>query len=346
MKLRLATADEIAQWDELILSNPDGSNVFQTSAFINIKSAHGWQARYCVYEDVQPVYCAYLSRRVPPLGELWYAPKGPGFTMAGDLTLAVQANHDFAQRMVNVFAFKIEPSVLRTDGYPSELVKVHDVQPNANTVILNLLPPEDDILASFRQRARRAIRQAQKAGVTVQAVEPTTENLRTMYDLYRATGERAGFHVRSFTYHQQLWVAWTAAHQGQLFFAYDAGQVTAAVFIVYHGTNGLYKDGASDRDALKNGTAHLLQWEVMRWLRSHGVQHYDLHGTPPASELDNPQHRAYGLGIFKTSFKAETTEFVGTLDQIIKPRSYALWRRLGERASQSLEYRLRGRTFY
>ncbi len=346
MQLRLATPDEIDHWDEHILQNPDGGNVFQTKAFLSTKADHGWKPRFCVYESTTPTYCAYITRRVQPLGELWYAPKGPGVTSSSDLANCIDANHGFAQKFVNIFAFKIEPGVLKASGYPQELIKVHDIQPNANTVIVDLTPTENDLLASFRQRARRAIRQAQKDGVTATAVEPTEENLRTMYDLYKATGDRAGFHVRDFSYHKQLWLAWIGAHQGQLFFASDHGTVTAAVFIAYHGSNGLYKDGASDRGALKNGTAHLLQWEVMRWLKAHGVTSYDLHGTPPASELDNPTHRAYGLGIFKTSFKAEPTEFVGTLDQIIKPRSYALWRRLGERASQSLEYRLRGRTFY
>lgn len=344
--MRPASPEELARWDSLVAQNPNGGDVFQTKAFASIKASLGWRPQFIVYDlGNNRVATMFLTRKIPLLGELWYAPKGPGITNRSDFEKTINLNRQFAQNK-NIFNFKLEPDVLKTEGFPANLHKVHNIQPNASTVIVNLAPSEDEILAGFRQRARRAIRQAQAAGVVVKAVEPNEQTYRRMYDLYMATGQRAGFHVRDFAYHQNLWQQWIDASQGQLFFAYAGDQPIAGAFVAYLSQKGLYKDGASDRDALKNGAAHLLQWEIMRWLKIHGITQYDLHGTPPAEELENTQHRFYGLGLFKTSFSDQLTEFVGTLDQPIKPASYKKWRQLGERAMQTAQYRLRGRTFY
>lgn len=344
--MRLANQHEIDNWDNLVVKSPNGGDVFQTKAFVNAKKTQGWHPQYVVY-DVKNVACVFLTRRVPFLGELWYAPKGPGITNLDELPAIAHENAKFAKDYPHkIFAFKIEPDVKKSGGFPPIFKKVHNIQPNANTVIVDLSPNNDAVLAGFRQRARRAIRQAEAAGVIAEPVEPTNENLKQMYDLYKTTGQRAGFHVRDFNYHKNLWLSWIAAGQGQLFFATHGQQLVAAVFIALIGKKGLYKDGASDREALRNGAAHLLQWRVVQWLKDKGATSYDLHGTPPADELENKNHKFYGLGLFKTSFSNQLTEFVGTLDQPIDTKAYKIWRKIGERAAQSAEFRLKKRTFY
>lgn len=344
--MRPATADEIINWDALVAQNPSGGDIFQGKVFATAKGEQGWSPKYMVYLfGDKRVYCLYLTRKIPLIGELWYAPKGPGITSRAELDAVLKANREYASGK-NIFAFKIDPEVPKSSGYPAELAKVHNIQPNASTVVVNLALSEEEILATFRQRARRSIRQAEAAGVKVKAVSGNHQNYKLMFEMYQGTGQRAGFHVRDFNYYERLWHLWSQADQGQLFFAYSGDQVIAAAFAAYFGQKGLYKDGASDRAALSNGAAHLLQWQIMRWLKERGVTSYDLHGTPPSEELENKEHRFYGLGLFKTSFSNELTEYVGTLDQVINPSAYKRWQKLGDRLAQSLEYRLRGRTFY
>lgn len=345
-KLRLASSKEIENWDRLIVDNPNGGDVFQTKAFASIKLRQGWRPQFTIYQLAnRSLACLYLTRQLPFLGELWYSPKGPGITSVKDLAMIVTANKQFAATTKpKIFAFKIEPEVPKVIG--KTLIKVRDIQPNANTIVVDLKPDQAQILASFRQRARRAIRQAEAAGIVVKPAAPTQKNFQQMYNLYQATGVRSGFYVRDFAYHQDLWQQWVSAGQGQLFFAYDHDHVVAAAFVAFIGKKGLYKDGASDRSVLKNGAAHLLQWQIMCWLKKQGVTNYDLHGTPPADQLENKLHKFYGLGLFKTSFSNHITEFAGTLDQPIDYVAYKAWQKIGERAAQSLEYRLRGRAFY
>ena len=74
-----------------------------------------------------------------------------------------------------------------------------------------------------------------------------------------------------------------------------------------------------------------MQWRIMQWLKAHGVTEYDLHGTPPADQIDNPKHPLAGLARFKTGFNAEVTEYAGTYDIALSSLSYRVWTRIGER---------------
>ena len=345
--LRPATADEIAHWDELLLNNPDGGNPFQSSSFAKVKAQSGWQPRFCVYDGASPVAALYLERSVPLLGNLWYAPKGPGIRTRAQLESIVAANKAYAlAAQPKLFCFKLEPEVSRDAIVPKQLVKVANIQPNAATVLIDLQPTEQEILASFRQRGRRALRKAEAASVNAQAVEPTEENFRHMYNLYAQTAQRANFYLRPYAYYRNFWHTFTEAHQGQLFFAYWHNQPVAGVFVAYLGGYSVYKDGASAPAARDCSAMHLLHWSIMRWLKNHDVTTYDLHSTPPLDQLDNKNHPFYELGVFKTGFNNHITEYIGTYDQIIRPKAYAGWRKFGERSLRSLELRLNKRPLY
>ena len=90
---------------------------------------------------------------------------------------------------------------------------------------------------------------------------------------------------------------------------------------------------------------HLLQWEVMRWLRARGVESYDLVAVPPRAELD-PRHKLYGLYRFKSGFSDRITEFVGTWDLPVQRRRFAAWNAIAERAAHQWAYRVRHDLLY
>ena len=124
--------------------------------------------------------------------------------------------------------------------------------------------------------------------------------------------------MRSKEYFSGYWRLHAAAGQGQLFFASLDGEVLAGVFATYIGSKAWYKDGGSTKEHAAVMAPHLLQWEVMRWLKARGVEAYDLVAVPPASEL-NPSHPLYGLYRFKSGFSEHITEYVGTWDLPIRP---------------------------
>lgn len=317
MNLRPATEEEVRTWDELVLTNPDRGELLQSTFFATQKRANGWVPRYMVYEAERPIYALFLVKKIPFLGQLWYAPKGPGLGTEERLPAVLEANAAYARQHPGIFAFKLEPEVPAETALPASLVPVQAVQPNVHTILVDLRPDEDDIFAGFRQRGRRSVRKAEKQAVSVEHRSATDETMQLMYRLYRETADRGGFYLRDFSYYQQFWQSAAEAGYGSFHYAVKDGEPVAAVFVTHFGTKGLYKDGASSSAVGNSGAAHLLQWEVMKYLKARGVESYDLHTTPPAEAMEDKDHPKYGLGQFKSGFSNEITAYIGTVDQQI-----------------------------
>jgi len=341
--MRLATKQEIAEWDKLLQQNPDGGDILQSKTMARVKETQGWQTEFWVHEtSFGAVYATVLTRRFRGFGKLAYLARGPGVINAEQLREIVEQN----KKLKGFFAVKMEPPIPLGTKL-AHLKKVPNIQANASTVIIDLRPSEEEILASFRQRARREIRAADKDGIVVKKVKLTDETIDQMFDLYAETGRRAPFFVRPKNYYETFWRYWHAAGEGDLYFAYVSGSKMpiAGAFICKMGQKALYKDGGSQRTAHKH-FAHKLQWEVMKDLKAQGITDYDLHGVPPHDRLHDPTHSQAGLAMFKLSFNEEITECVGAYDQILRPRRYALWAKWGQRIYQSLAYRVHKTTLF
>jgi lipid II:glycine glycyltransferase (peptidoglycan interpeptide bridge formation enzyme) len=283
----------------------------------------------------------FLRRGVAGLGDIWYAPKGPGVAGADGL---VEVLADRAP-LRGAFLVKVEPEVEESAAdqrawYAAGLRKSpSDVQMSRATIVVDLDREEDALLASFKPKTRYNIRLAARRGVTVAAVPMTAANMDAMYSLMLATQDRAGFVLRSARYFQQYWELQAASGQGQLFFASWQGEVLAGLYAIHLGERAWYKDGGSTKLHSDLMAPHLLQWEVMRWLRHRGVCRYDLVAVPPSSQLTE-RHPLYGIYRFKSGFSDRITDFVGTWDLPVRPRAYAAWQRFGETATQRLRWRL------
>lgn len=348
MNIRTATPEERASWNDHIAANPDGGNVFQSRALAETKRLGGWQPHY-LYADTLAL--TVLEKRVPFLGRYWYLPKGPGIQTVDELLRVAAALKKYA-RTQGVFAIKLEPEIIESDQArqaleAAGLFPTHAIQPNVSTVLLDLSPSQDEIMAAFNQKGRHAIHRAERDGVTAEAVPVTDDNMRLMYRLLSDTAAgRFESSLRSFAYYREFWTRFSADDRGSLFFARLDGEVVAAAFCMYLGKKGLYKDGASVRERTAYGASHLLQWQVITWMKAHGVTSYDLCGAPHSSRVNDESGAFYGIGRFKTSFNKHVTDYVGCYDIVVQPRAYRAWRRWGERIVVSLTYRLRHDQWY
>ena len=346
MTIRFANKDETAQWNNLILANPDGGNVFQGYEFAQQKQMAGWTPRYIIAGSVATTV---LEKSIIGLGKLWYLPKGPGITSARQLDDVLAELKTFA-RNHGAFAVKIEPELRDSDETRADFLKLglrkaSPIQPNFSTVTLNISDDLDTVLASLNQKGRHAINRARRDGVTVQQVDSTDEHCRKMYDLLAATAE-GSFRIRHYDYYKAFWQRYAAAGQGQLFFAHVDGKIVAGAYALAFGTKSTYKDGASVRERTVYGASHLLQWHVIEWAKDKGTVIHDFCGAPPAAEINNPEHPHYGIGRFKTSFNKEVTDYIGAWDMIINPTAYNIWSKVGERVMLRLHNALHHENWY
>jgi lipid II:glycine glycyltransferase (peptidoglycan interpeptide bridge formation enzyme) len=207
-----------------------------------------------------------------------------------------------------------------------------------STIWIDLRPSEEDMLASFSQSARRNIRKAEAAGVTVEPVEPTGPNLETMFELMTATEARAHYGLRPRPYFLDYWRAQAQAGQAQLFFARLEGEVLAGIFVTAIGRRAWYKDGGSFDLHREAQATYLMQWEVMRWLKAQGIEQYDLVGVPNRERIGMGDSKQ-GLYDFKSKFNPEITEYMGAWDLAPSRPKYVLWLLVGERVAARLANR-------
>lgn len=336
--MRPAHDDELARWDALVAANPDGGNSLQTLAWGNFKSRWGWSPRrYVAMIGGREVAVQFLARRIPLIGEIWYAPKGPGITDPSNLPEFIDSIK--AAGLPAVFV-KIEPEILQStaDIAGLGLVKAPRDLQSKSTIFIDLKPSEEEILASFNQTARRNLRKAEAGGVIIEAVEANPTNLDTMFELMAATEARAHYGLRPKAYFQDYWRSQAEAGQAQLFFARHDGEVLAGLFASFIGRRSWYKDGGSQAHKREYYASYAIQWGVIRWLKSHGAASYDLVGVPNPDQI-NTGHDRQGLYDFKAKFNPEITEFIGCWDLPLKERQYRLWLKAGERAATKLANR-------
>lgn len=327
MNTRFATEEEIKNWNTLLLDTETGGDLYQTTYIARLKQRRAWSPVYIMVDDM-PVMAHEAS--VPVVGKMWFLPKGPNATSLDAVSGYVDAVAAFAKDK-GVFAIKIEPEIPheQRESLPKSWHRTKAIHASVSTVIVDLTQSEDEIMAGFNQGARRSIRKAIKEGVTVKKTEYSEEYARTMYELLKATGS-GRFGVRDFDYYDTFWRECIEDGVGEFFFAEHNGKTVAAAFCTQLGTKGYYKDGASIQAKKIYGASHLLQWEMMRWMKQHGMQTYDFLGVPPIDQLDNKQHPFYGIGLFKTSFNKTVTEYVGAYDIAVHEKKYQWWKKGGE----------------
>jgi lipid II:glycine glycyltransferase (peptidoglycan interpeptide bridge formation enzyme) len=337
MSARFATPEEILSWNELILSNPDNGNVFSSLEYAEQKKLGGYKVHYIIAGSIA---ITVLEKHTPPLGKLWYLPKGPNVTSSKALFNTLKKITPLARNR-GVFAIRCETELPRTQQPTLTrhgLRKAASIIPNPSTITLDLSPALEDILTSLPQKGRHAIRRAERDGVTVELVPANEKNCRIMYNLLSGTAKDQ-FGIRNYHYYETFWQRFESAGYGQLFFASFEGTVVVGAYAMTYGTKSTYKDGASVRERTAYGASHFLQWKVIEWAKSHGSLLHDFCGSPPSNELNNKDHPHYGIGQFKTAFNKQVTDFVGCYDLVISPLRYKAWTKLGERIYRHYYYK-------
>lgn len=343
MTARYATTNEIKHWDSHILRNPDGGNIFSSKTYSEVKRLTAYTPRYIF---VGKLAVTVLEKSTPPLGKLWYVPKGPGVSTPKEVLDTLEALQPLAKK-AHVFVIKVEPELERLNAPTLEragLLSAKPIIPNPSTITLDISLPAEDLLTSLPQKGRHAIRRADRDGVTIRRVETSDENCQLMYRLLEETAE-GQFGIRSYHYYKTFWQSFAANGSGQLFFAYFESQIVAGAYAMVYGEKSTYKDGASIRERTAYGASHLLQWEVILWAKEQGSSLHDFCGSPPSDEINNPSHPHYGVGRFKLSLSKQVVDYVGVYDYVISKTRYTAWKKLGEKVHRKW-YFMRTRDYY
>jgi lipid II:glycine glycyltransferase (peptidoglycan interpeptide bridge formation enzyme) len=189
-----------------------------------------------------------------------------------------------------------------------------------NTVLLDLRPGEEALLAGMKQKSRYNLHLAQRRGVAIR--QGTAGDLDLFYALYAETAQRDGFPIRPPAYYYDAWGSFLALGQGCLLLAEVEGEAVAGLLFLTFGATAWYMYGASSdrhRSLMPN---NLLQWEAMRRARAAGCTLYDLWGAPENLEESDPM---WGVTRFKLGLGGELARGLGAWDYAPRPAAYRLY---------------------
>jgi lipid II:glycine glycyltransferase (peptidoglycan interpeptide bridge formation enzyme) len=350
-----------AEWNKIVATF-SGSHLLQTSEWAQVKKMNGWQPMPYVWyghhsdgscdENNIDAAAMILRKEISFAGVttkigIFYSPKGPLLNWS-DHVIRQRVEKDlenFTHQNAGIF-IKIDPDVALGDGIPgsteaveyeSGMVTMDELKQRGwrfssdqiqfrNTVMVDLSPSEDEILARMKQKTRYNIRLASKKGITVR--HGTIEDLPMLYRMYAETSIRDGFVIRSQNYYSKVWSEFmnikpsdSSPKAVPLIAEVDCEPV-AAVFVYHFSDRAYYIYGMSREIHREKMPNHLLQWEAMRYAKTMGCRQYDLWGAPDSFAEEDPM---WGVYKFKEGLGGDVVRTLGAWDYAPHPLWYKLY---------------------
>lgn len=191
----------------------------------------------------------------------------------------------------------------------------------SDTILMDLSPPEDEVLGLMKPKTRYNIRLAGRKGVVVK--QCGQDMLPVWYQLYRETCERNHIVLHDLAYFETVLNVdardTLSPAETFLLLAFHEGDPLAGIFLSISDTRATYLYGASTTRKRNLMAAYAVQWEAIRLARAKGCADYDLFGVAP---YPNPAHPMYGLYRFKKGFGGHLFHRMGCWDYPLEPDSY------------------------
>jgi len=307
-----------------------------------------------------------------------YSPKGPllDWTNESLRTRVLNDLQSFAKKQGAIF-LKCDPDVVLGTGVPQSAEDAEEKSGTAitselkrrgwgyssdqiqfkNTVVIDLNPTEDELLARMKQKTRYNIRLAERKGVSLRV--GTLEDLPTLYKMYAETSVRDGFVIRDENYYLTVWKMFVQNDVGK----FEGSQVStfkpanlptcqpliaevnnepvAGIFLFMFAGRAYYVYGMS-RDAHREKMpTYLLQWEAMKRAKAKGCAAYDLWGAP---DVFDESDSMWGVYRFKEGLGGRVVRTLGAWDYAPNKFWYRLYSEIIPRVLDVMRSRGKTRT--
>lgn len=347
-------------WDQSLVNLPE-AHALQSWEWGEFKSRWGWSAvRLLWQQGERPVAAAQiLARSIPPTPwQFMYVSKGPALDYTDSALVARVLNDlEMYARENGAIFIKIDPDVAQQYGEPEAensfepvgqaVLKVLDQRgwrfsPEQiqfrNTVVIDVTPDPDELLARMKSKWRYNIRLAQRKGVEVR--EAGRQDLPIFFQMYAETAQRDGFLIRPEAYYLDVWQRFIEIDQAELLLASVGDEVVAGMILFFLGQRAWYLYGASTEHHRKLMPNHLLQWTAICRAKDRGCTAYDMWGAPDVfAETDT----MWGVYRFKKGFGGQVLQGIGAHDYPVRPRLYRAFTQTLPQA-RSLVRRLKGQS--
>ncbi len=280
---------EIAGWDAMVLAYP-GSSIFHTAAWARVlQSTYGYTPLYFTRRE------SGRLRALLPVMEVdsWLTGRrGVSLPFTDDcepLCLDAAEFRDVLQK-VTEYAAERDWKYLECRG-GKEFFTGAPASTSFYSHLLSLTGGDEALFAKVESAVRRAIRKAEKTGVSVEFAQ-SLDAMRTFYDLHCKTRIRHGLPPQPFRFFQNIHDHILSQNHGFVVLArYQQAPVASSVFF-HWGKNAIYKYGASDEAFQHLRANNLVMWEAIRWYGRHDFEQLHFGRT----SLTNQGLRRFKLG--------------------------------------------------
>lgn len=316
----------LTDWNHFLESHPD-THLLQMGEWGELKKDFGWKPVRVIFND--EVGCQILFRRLSPGLTIGYLPK----PVMGDELQKTRNEFwkevDAVCKSNKAIFLKIEPDAWETSPlvtHSSFLTSPQNIQP-PRTIVVPIGGNEETILACMKPKCRYNIRLAEKKGVTVH----TWDDIPAFHEMMIITGGRDNFGVHSLEYYQRAYELFHPKGTCELLVAEYEGKPLASLMVFSNGKRAWYVYGASNDYERSRMPTYLLQWEAIRWAKTHGCNEYDLWGVPDENEetleasFESRHDGLWGVYRFKRGFGGQLKRATQALDRVYNPLLYWMY---------------------
>jgi lipid II:glycine glycyltransferase (peptidoglycan interpeptide bridge formation enzyme) len=325
------------EWNALVLGmpRPDFRQCWQWGA---VRLSRGWDVlRVAVVDgDACAAAAQVLVRRVPGLGALLYAPRGP--LVAEGAAGREALPHLLRQIRIETHGvfLRVSPGVPVEDGgavaplHACGFVPLPDVWTLWNTprnvMRLDLDGSEREMLGRMGRKRRQHVSTGPRKGVTVERAADLV-TLRMFHELHTAHGRRQGYAVPPWPGLEALYREFGATDDLTILSGRVHGELAGMLVGVRFGPVAHTLYAASPPSVPHAPVGDLLHWELMRWARAGGCRVLDL-GSSCTDLPPTQSHPNYGIYRFKYELGAQLTLCAPYHDHVFEALRYRLARRL------------------
>jgi peptidoglycan pentaglycine glycine transferase (the first glycine) len=296
-------------------------------------------------ESGQITASALVIKQSLPFGLCWlYCPRGP-LHLKGQPLRLFQKIKKIAKEEKAVF-FRFDPGLEKekmSKDYQQFLKllktkKAHAYYQPESTLIVDLEPPDKEILKQMKPKGRYNIKVAGKHGVTVRQ-GTSKEDIQTFYSLFTQTTQRDKFSGHPHSYYQKFIEA-LGPKKAKIYIAeYEPKDDTvtqtptskkplAAAIVTYFKDTATYYYGASSNEYRSTMAPYLLHWKIMQDAKAAGYKKYDLFGISPnmrcwpTSVVGQQPHPWASVTEFKLKFGGKRVDYIPAQEIVYKPFWY------------------------
>ncbi len=291
-----------------------------------------------------------------------YSPKGPLLDWTNEplRNRVLDDLQSFAKKQGAIF-LKCDPDVILGTGVPQSEEDAEDKSGSVimselkrrgwgfssdqiqfrTTVLIDVSPTEDELLARMKQKTRYNVRLAEKRGVSLRV--GSLEDLGMLYKMYAETSLRDGFVIRDEGYYQTVWRLFMGSGEPtcEPLIAEVEGEPVAAIFVFYFAGRAYYVYGMSRDVHREKMPTYLLQWEAMKRAKAKGCSVYDLWGAP---EVFDESDSMWGVYRFKEGLGGRVVRTLGAWDYAPSPLWYKMYSDIMPRVLDVMRSRGKART--